>query len=156
MDVEAPARFEAVPVKTPADGPMAVELIPAPDPWHVARKLAHLPHLLFLDSAEKHTERGRSSYVMADPVEFTTASIVAGEEKTSFRRLDLMERNFRDRQPWSSMPELPPFQCGVAGRFGYGLGRDFERTPDPQLDDFESPDLCYGVYDWLVSFDHAH
>src|SRR5437660_11051624 len=66
MDVAAPARFEAVPVQTPADGRLAFELVPAPDPWDVARRLAHLPHLLFLDSAERHGERGRCSYVMAD------------------------------------------------------------------------------------------
>src|SRR5689334_5105646 len=31
--------------------PLVEELTPAPDPWDVARRLAHLPHLLFLDSA---------------------------------------------------------------------------------------------------------
>ncbi len=39
--------------------PLVEELIPCPDPWDVARKLAHLPHLLFLDSADRSTERGR-------------------------------------------------------------------------------------------------
>ena len=67
-------RFEAVPLQTPADGPIAVELIPAPDPWDVARALAHLPHLLFLDSAERHEERGHYSYVMADPRTFISAN----------------------------------------------------------------------------------
>src|SRR5438552_18903771 len=65
----AAIQFEAVPVPTPDGGPLAVELVPAPDPWDVARRLAHLPHLLFLDSAEKHPTRGRYSYVTADPVD---------------------------------------------------------------------------------------
>ena len=47
--------------------PLVHELIPAPDPWDVAQKLAHLPHLLFLDSSDRHPTRGRYSYVMADP-----------------------------------------------------------------------------------------
>ena len=46
--------------------PLVEELIPAPDPWDVARKLAHLPHLLFFDSAERHPTRGRYSFVTAD------------------------------------------------------------------------------------------
>src|SRR4051794_41563181 len=66
MDVETPVRFEAVPVTTPADGPLAVELVPAPDPWDVARRLAHLSRLLFLDSAERSGERGRYLDVIAD------------------------------------------------------------------------------------------
>src|SRR3954470_909689 len=53
--------FEAVP--TPDGGPLVVELVPAPDPWDVARRLAHLPHLLFLDSADRHDQRGRYCYV---------------------------------------------------------------------------------------------
>src|SRR5262245_5474160 len=67
MDEAAPLQFDTVPVPTPPQAPLAVELVPAPDPWTVARRLAHLPHLLFLDSAEKHPDRGRYSYVTANP-----------------------------------------------------------------------------------------
>ena len=65
--MDAPLVFDAVPVPTTAGAPLVVELVPAPDPWAVARRLAHLPHLLFLDSAEQHADRGRYSYVAADP-----------------------------------------------------------------------------------------
>jgi para-aminobenzoate synthetase component 1 len=51
--------FEAAPVPTPEAGPRVVELVPAPDPWQIARQLAHLPNLLFFDSSECHAERGR-------------------------------------------------------------------------------------------------
>ncbi|MCI0701098.1 MAG: hypothetical protein L0241_08445, partial [Planctomycetia bacterium] len=73
-------------METPPGGPLAVELIPAPDPWDVARRLAHLPQLLFLDSAEKHQERGRYSYVAAEPVRFYSQrehsrSMVVGRQK---------------------------------------------------------------------------
>ena len=46
-------------------GPFAAELVPYPDAWHVARRLSDLPHLLFLDSAEYHPDRGRYAYVAA-------------------------------------------------------------------------------------------
>jgi para-aminobenzoate synthetase component I len=138
MDSGAPLQFDAVPVPTPSGGPLAVELVPAPDPWDVARKLAHLPHLLFLDSAEKHTERGRYSYVSADPV---------GVE-TDFDRL--RQSAFR----FDPLPGLPPFQGGYAGLFGYGLGRLFERVPLARYDEFQTPDVALGRYDWVISFDH--
>src|SRR5436190_1654425 len=124
MDPGAPLQFDAVPVPTPAGGPLAVELVPAPDPWAVARRLAHLPHLLFLDSAEKHPNRGRYSYVSADPV-----TVHVDHE-------DVGRLGYTPPKPWNflrslatavakwtteQVPALPPFQGGFAGLFGYGL-----------------------------------
>src|SRR3954464_5429704 len=85
MDVGTTTRFEAVPVRTPAGGPLVEELRPAPDPWDVARRLAHLPHLLFLDSADQHPERGRYSYVAAAPVRFLSRSAPAAPTEDVFR-----------------------------------------------------------------------
>jgi len=119
------------------------ELIPAPEPMDVARKLAHLPHLLFLDSADRHPERGRYSYVMADPVEFRT------------------DVDFRDLEEWireyscNTLAGLPPFQGGIAGLFGYGLGRQLESIPAPHRDEFAVSDLALGLYPWVVAFDHV-
>lgn len=149
MDSGAPLQFDAVPVPTPAGGPLAVELVPAPDPWDVARKLAHLPHLLFLDSAEKHTERGRYSYVSAVSGGFIHNPPSSG---TPFRF------------PFEGFPfgsfrlptvlGLPPFQGGLAGLFGYELCRRFERVPRNTHDEFGVSQMAVGGYDWVVSFDH--
>jgi len=118
--------------------PLVEELIPCPDPWDVARKLAHLPHLLFLDSADRHPERGRHSYVTADPVEF----------------LHEYEPTIQPgKQPYRT--DLPPFQGGLAGLFGYGLGRTFEAIPNHRIDDLTTPDIALGHYDFVVSFDHT-
>src|SRR5882672_10914926 len=106
MGEPGPLKFEVVPVTTPANGPLAVELIPAPDPWDVARKLAHLPNLLFLDSSERHEQRGRYSYVTAEPTSYTSASIPAGEEGTAFRRLGEVEWELRDRNNWRRLASL--------------------------------------------------
>ena len=144
-------RFEAVPVQTPADGPIAVELIPAPDAWEVARSLAHLPHLLFLDSAERHEERGRYSYVMAEPRTFISANAL---DCAPFGLDSLVESMMEHRPSAGEASGLPPFQGGLAGLFGYGLGREFERIPAPRTNDFGSPDLHLGVYDCVVGFDH--
>ena len=150
MDAEAPARFEAVPVRTPADGPLVVELVPAPDPWAVARRLAHLPHLLFLDSAERDGERGRYSYVAADSIDPLIRSAPEDASEDPFR-----DDRFEGVPPGTSGPaELPPFRGGWAGLFGYHLGRAFDRQPRPRTDEFAAPDLALGIYDWVISFDH--
>jgi para-aminobenzoate synthetase component 1 len=150
MDTGAPLQFDAVPVPPPPGGPLAVELVPAPDPWAVAKKLAHLPHLLFLDSAEKHDERGRYSYVAADPSRWDSL------------RLDDIARcngnpvfGIGRREPRSpSIAHLPPFQGGDAFLIGYGANRGLERIPRSHHDEFECPDSAEGTYEWVVCFDH--
>jgi para-aminobenzoate synthetase component 1 len=130
--------------------PQIEELAPGPDPWEVARKLAHLPHLLFLDSAERHPERGRYSYVTADPVALIVRSV------GDLARHDPFDDGWFD-YPRIERPrgiELPPFLGGWAGLLGYGLGRAFDRQPLPRTDEFEAPVLALGVYDWVIAFDH--
>ena len=132
--------------------PLVRELVPASDPWHVARRLAHLPRLLFLDSAEKHPTRGRYSYVAADPSEWVTTPAKLADLSEPERR-----RGFTPPPDWRSGSDisLPPFLGGWAGLFGYGLGREIERIPAPRADEFRVPDMAVGRYDSVVAFDHA-
>src|SRR5262245_33622918 len=150
MNAGAPLRFDVVPVKTPADGPLAVELVPAPDPWEVAKRLAHLPHLLFLDSAERHDERGRYSYVSASPQGFGR-----GHRRSLNTEPFILERLDLKRLHQRHAAGLPPFQGGIAGHFGYGLGHSFEKIPETRYDEFEFPDVGIASFDWVVSFDHV-
>ena len=126
--------------------PLAEELTPAPDSWAVARRLARLPHLLFLDSADRHPDRGRYSFVAADPVAWLTDSPAEPFAEMAGRLAAF---------PLSSRPDLPPFQGGIAGLFGYGLQHAVEQLPRPRFDEFRVPDMAVGVYDWVVAFDHA-
>lgn len=131
--------------------PLVEELIPAPDPFETARRFAHLPHLLFLDSADRDPLRGRYSFVSADPVDWITDSSVHPRYPDPFaelaRRLDLFHA--------SSIGGLPPFQGGLAGQFGYGLQHVIERIPRTRFDEFRVPDLAVGIYDWVIAWDHA-
>src|SRR5262245_2840061 len=108
--------------------PLVEELTPAPDPFETARQFAHLPHLLFLDSAEKHSERGRYSFVAADPIEWITDSTLDPTSRNPF--VELARRLSVFRVP--TVGGLPPFQGGLAGQFGYGLQHATERLPRPR------------------------
>jgi para-aminobenzoate synthetase component 1 len=126
--------------------PLVEELVPAPDPWDVARRLAHLPHLLFLDSAGDRIPLGRYSFVSADPVRW----LASPNDHLFEEVLPYPLREF----PCAPVPGLPPFQGGSAGLFGYGLSHFVERLPRPRADEFAVPDIAVGVYDWVVTFDH--
>jgi para-aminobenzoate synthetase component 1 len=132
------------------------ELTPVPDPWEVCGRLASLPHLLFLDSAGDFPGLGRYSFITADPFDWIWShgssvctrdgSIVADPFAIVAERL----AQFR----LVAEPELPPFQGGAAGLFGYDLCHHLERLPRPLHDDLAVPDMSLGFYDWVLSFDH--
>ena len=54
-------------MKETAFAPLVEELQPAPDAAAVFGALAGRPHCLFLDSARRHPQLGRYSFVTADP-----------------------------------------------------------------------------------------
>src|SRR5258706_959046 len=85
------------------------ERTPAPGPWDTARRLAHLPHLLFLDSAGGPPGLARYSYVAADPVRWRTARGTAGENPFVELKYELAA------WPGGPPPGLPPFQARPAG-----------------------------------------
>ena len=162
--------------------PLVEELVPAPDPWDVARQLAHLPYLITFDSPDRDSPFARYSFVTADPFGTLIATDNAlawmfGRDQTrnsSPRRRppNRADDDYRlspasaGRDPFAqlavslarlrqdSLAGLPPFQGGAAGLFGYGLCRHVERIPRPRADEFRLPDLAVGFFDWVVAFDH--
>ena len=50
---------------------------------------------------------------------------------------------------------LPPFQGGAAGYIGYEFGRTLEAMPESRYDDLALPDVVFGLYDWVMAWDHA-
>jgi len=131
--------------------PLVEELTPAPEPWAVARRLSHLPHLLFLDSADRHPARGRYSFVTADPIDWVVDSTRDPQYPDTFAELNRRLAAY----PVPTLPGLPPFQGGVAGLFGYGLQHAVERIGRPRFDEFRVPDLAVGAYDWVIAWDHV-
>lgn len=125
-----------------------------------AGRLLDLPWMVLLDSSRPGDDLGRYSYVTADP--FLTLS-------SRGRLIEMTTRAgscFLDANPWdllqrliarynvAAIPDLPPFQGGVAGYFGYDLGRQLERLPALMVDNGQLPELSVGFYDWVLSQDH--
>ncbi len=143
----------------PESTPVVEELVPAPDSFEVFRRLSGLGHAVFFDSALRHASLGRYSFCSADPFEWVTAepgwhgALASGEGLNGDDPFTAVaERLARYRT--ETIPELPPFQGGAAGLFGYDLCHYLERLPRPRRDDFALPDLAVGFYDWVIAFDH--
>jgi para-aminobenzoate synthetase component 1 len=137
--------------------PLIEELSGSPDPWEVARRLAQLPNLLFLDSASGHSSLGRYSYVTAEPYAWLQSRAAKvwldGQPVPCTDPFTVLREQLALHQA-EALTDLPPFQGGAAGLFGYDLCHHIERLPRPRFDEFEIPDLAVGFYDWVISFDH--
>lgn len=128
--------------------PLVEELAADLTPERTFRALASLPHVVFFDSAARHAERGRYSYVAADPFEaLTFPSDGSPAIGPLFERLN--------RHVALPAEGAPPWQGGAAGVIGYEVGRSLERLPRPRWDEFGLPALAMGLYDVVVAFDHA-
>ena len=142
--------------------PLVEELFPPPDPVRCCERLSTLPYRLFLDSAATGARLGRYSFLTADPV----AVVFSKGSRTEC--LDLIEGTRRavegdaldairellaphDTDP---IPDLPPFQGGAAGYLAYDWGRVLERLPAPHYEDLALPDVAFGIYDWVLAWDH--
>ncbi len=113
--------------------------------------------LVLLDSALPGGPRGRHSYLCADPrhtvLADRTGTQVDGDPEpdgpwAALRRLHALPGTAADG------PGLPPFRGGLAGLFGYDLGRHLERLPAPPADPLGFPELMAGLFDAVCTFDH--
>ncbi len=128
-------------------------------PLQVFSALSQRTGCVFLDSAQDHHPMSRYSYVMADPILSVTAKNgVIKIDDTIVSEPDifaLLRRVLKDHNWKTDLPEnLPPFTGGLAGYFGYDLGRQLERLPEIAADNPAQPDLVIGLYDKIFAFDH--
>ncbi|EWY42683.1 para-aminobenzoate synthase [Skermanella stibiiresistens SB22] len=114
------------------------------------------PFAALLDSAAEGDARSRWSYLAVEP--FRT--IVAGPDGVSVDGavvdgdpFTVLERELaRTGAPRTAGPA--PFGGGAVGFLGYGLGRHLERLPCRHANDLGIPEMAFGLYDVVVTFDH--
>jgi para-aminobenzoate synthetase component I len=137
--------------------PLVEELSSALDPWDACRRLASLPHLVFLESADRHPDLGRYSFLTADPfawLQSRRGNVLLNEKELRQADPFLVLRECLAKWQVETIAGIPPFQGGAAGLFGYDLCHHIERLPRPRYEDFPIADLALGFYDWVIAFDH--
>lgn len=131
------------------------------NPVQTFAHLANQPYSVFLDSARPSHPLSRYSYIGWHPFETIEAkagrvTVTNAENQFTYRadpfqvvreRLALWGEDIKPRS------DLPPFQGGAIGFFGYDLARAIERLP-ARAQDTGQPDMCIGLYDKVIAFDH--
>ncbi len=127
---------------------VVIPLDPVPDPLVALGRFADRASPILLHSAAPVHPLSRYSYLAADPIRTLRRDAGAWPEVASVIRQSL------DSQA-SILPELPPFQGGWAGWFGYELGQAFDTMHCASGQGSGTPDVALALYDWVIAWDHA-
>jgi len=123
--------------------------------------LAALPYSIFLDSAREGHALNNHSYVLWHPYEMIESKdgrvTVTNRDHQFTYSADIFKVVHERVSYWGEdrkiQKDLPPFQGGAAGYFGYDIARQIERLPS-RAKKHEQPDACIGLYDNVLAFDH--
>jgi para-aminobenzoate synthetase component 1 len=134
------------------------------DPLQLFAALRALPYSLLFDSADSAHQSNRYAFIAALPVETIeakngciTITSAANQQETEGDPFTIVqERLAHYRIAEEKIRELPPFQGGAAGFFGYDLGRYLEKIPSRAYDNPNMPDMAVGIYDQVIAFDLHH
>lgn len=132
-------------------------MVDPPTPEAAFARLAHLPHALWLDSADTGGT-GEWSFIAADPfavlrgrggrATWTTAD---GTSSLSEPPLAALARKLEE---FRADPGPTPFDGGAAGFIGYETAWDIEDLPAPPPRDHGLPDLQLAFHDVVVGWNH--
>ena len=100
--------------------------------------------------------------VVSDPIAQPEASAYSSElgarpsPKAAFHLDPLapISKSLEQNKDFQTHQNLPPFQGGWMGFFGYEFGRCFERVPSAKHDEFDLPIAMFGLYDIVLAWDH--
>ena len=132
------------------------------DPLAAFSALEHLPYSLIFDSSDQNHPDARYSFVVSHPIETLEYKngemIITNWEEQKNIKGDPFKIIQERMDKWIPESEtvrgLPPFQGGIAGYFGYDVGRALEILPEKAKDNPDTPDLALGIYDQVLAFDH--
>ncbi len=136
---------------------MHVEPLAYCDPVQVFRAFAGDAHAVLLHSAATDAQRGRYSYIAAEPFQVLTAdgdgvrvdgTPIGGDPFTV-----LAEALRTYAMPADEASDGVPFTGGAVGFLSYELGGQLERLPEPRAG-LPIPLMVMGLYDVVLAFDH--
>ncbi|SMH62183.1 aminodeoxychorismate synthase component I [Azospirillum agricola] len=128
-------------------------------PAQAFRRWSGAPWAMLLDSAARHPEHGRFSYLVADPVrtvEAVDGRLLLDGAPAAGCPFDALTALLA-QAPSMARPDAGPvpFTGGAVGFLGYEAGRFLERLPARHGNPGGQPDLAFGLYDVVAAFDHA-
>ncbi|WP_407525497.1 aminodeoxychorismate synthase component I [Methylobacterium oryzisoli] len=130
--------------------------IPFVEPVAAAARLWGRPGLAFLDSAMRHPQLGRWSYLAAEP--FGRFAVRGGRAFWNGAPRDgaplAVLREILAPYRTQAHPDLPPFQGGAIGYIAYDFAQNLERVVPPPRRAGLCDDLMLNLYDAVVAFDH--
>jgi len=136
--------------------PLLPSELPA-DPVAWCRAFGDRPGLALFDSALRHERLGRYSFLGIDPfakLEADRAGVRLNGAEIAADPFDAIGE-LCARYRVEPARDVPPFQTGLAGYFGYGLRHHVERVPAHARADIAWPDLMLGLYDLVLAVDHV-
>lgn len=130
------------------------------DPLQTFALFAPNQGALFLDSANHAShaikKNNRYSFIALDPFQTLRSKnnkiFINGAELNGNPFIEL-EKQLAIYQ-LEKQPDLPPFQGGAAGYFGYELYQHCEKIDLPAADITKFDDLVLGFYDLVIAYDH--
>lgn len=135
---------------------VALTALPA-NPMAWLHAFADLPGLIFLDSALPGGALGRYSFIAVDPIHRIEAKngVITVDGRAEPGDPFGIAQSLLTRYRVQHRADLPPFQTGLAGYFGYDLRHHLETLPAHAVDDQPFPDMILGVYDVVIAIDHV-
>ncbi len=135
--------------KTLAEAPVVEELDDFPDRLSLLKRFADLEGVILFESAMNRDSLSRYSFLTADPFyQKIVQNVQCGEDPFSEIKKQVNQFSVK------TTAELPSFQGGCAGFLGYEAGNAWEKLSNNLIDEFKTPDLSIGIYDWVISWDH--
>ncbi len=129
-----------------------------PDAIICARYLSQKPYSIFLDSNRPSHPLNQWSFICFDPVEIikTKNGIIEHDGKNIGQAdfFDFLQKRL-DSYDFGTQNTSIPFQGGIAGYFGYDLGRQLEDITTDTIDNLGLPDAIVGIYTNVLAFDHS-
>ena len=120
------------------------------------QKLKGLDGLTYLDSAGKDVALNQYSYIAALPVLkiHKKKSNIFIDNKTSNSSFFEIIEDLLDTLQAEKIPNLPSFQCGLAGFISYESCLDIEKIKNVKNSNYDFDDIWFGLYDVVFAFDH--
>lgn len=119
--------------------------------------LSDQPYTLFFDSNRTSHPANQWSFLCWNPVETITAKngvITHNSDVIEVTDVFKFLQSRLDTYKFDNNLKIP-FIGGLAGYWGYDLGRGLETLPNATTDDINVPDMMVGIYTNVIAHDHT-